>query len=292
MKVIRENLIRNEYDAKEFLLSAGVLRAVQPCALCGSTRVVAAGRGRSRCSDCGFTWGLRRGSIIENTHLTYLQFIRLIRMFADEVPPDDAAARLHMEIAMVNRIYRRIRLALADQPAAPEEPGTDTHGLPPYRTSPRTDPVVFGLRTRSETVEVEPHGIVYPDPIIQMEIPWSIRGNILFIDICEKQYHGLIAYYPDRENQETVMVRPKNHTSWPPLTVFWRFAQTSWSRHRYLQRSQVPDFIRELVFRYNHRHMDMFHAILGELSHYDYSDRQAARDRPVLPLPVPGTGES
>lgn len=293
MKVTRDNLIRNEYDAKEFLLGAGVLRAIQPCALCGSTRVIAAGRGRSRCSDCGFTWGLRRGSIIENTHLTYLRFIRLIRMFADEIPPDEAAAQLHMEIGMVNRIYRRIRLAVADLPPALEDPeGSCTRGLPPYPASPRTDPIVFGIRTHSETVEVEQFGTAYPDLIIQMEIPWSIRSNILFIDVCEKQYHGLIAFYPDRESQETVVVRPKNHTSWPPLTVFWRFAQTSWSRHRYLQRSQVADYVRELAFRYNHRHMDMFHAILGKLSQYEFSDRQAAGERPGAPSPVLGTGES
>lgn len=284
MRVTHENLIRNEYDAKEFLISAGILRAVQPCALCGSTRIARASRGRSRCSDCGFTWGLRRGSIIESTHITYLQFIRLIRMFADEVPPDEAVARLHMERAMVSRIYRRIRLAIIDAPVGPEDTGTGSviQGIPQHHAASRADPVVFGLRIHPETIEIERFTTPVPDLIIQMEIPWSIRSNILFIDVCEKQYHGLIAYYPDRGSQETVIFKPKNRGTWPPLTVFWRFAETSWSRHRYLERPQVPDFVQELAFRFNHRHRDMFHAILEKISHYDYSDRQVAGERPAV----------
>ena len=279
MRVTRENLIRNESVAKEFLTGAGVLRAVQPCTLCGSTRVVSASRGRSRCSDCGFTWGLRRGSIIENTHITYLQFIRMIRMFADDIPPDDAVAQLHMERAMVNRIYRRIRLAIIDGPAVPG-PGLSIAGnILQHPTASRLDPVVFGIRIHAEVIEIERYETPFPDIIIQMEIPWSIRSNILFLDVCEKQYHGLIAYYPDRCNQETVIHTPKNRGTWPPLTVFWRFAQTLWSRHRYLERAQIPDFVQELAFRYNHRHRDMFHAIIETISQYDYSDRQVAGER-------------
>jgi len=279
MKVHNENLIRNESDAKKFLIGAGILRAVQPCTLCGSTRVVSASRGRSRCSDCGFTWGLRRGSIIENTHITYLQFIRIIRMFADDIPPDEAIAQLHMECAMVNRIYRRIRLAIIDGQAVPE-PGFSSDGyVLPHHTASRADPVVFGIRIHAESIEIEHYETPFPDIIIQMEIPWSIRSNILFLDVCEKQYHGIIAYYPDRCNQETVIHTPKNRSTWPPLTVFWRFAQTLWSRHRYLERTQIPDFVQELAFRYNHRHRDMFHVILEKISHYDYTDRQEAGKR-------------
>ncbi len=281
MRVTNENLIRNESGAKEYLIRAGILRAVQPCTLCGSTRIARISRGRSRCSDCGFTWGLRRGSIIESTHITYLQFIRLIRMFADDIPPDEAIAQLHMERAMVNRMYRRIRLAIIDAPVGPDDMGTNSvvWGIPHQHTASRADPVVFGIRIHSETIEIERFTPPVPDLIIQMEIPWSIRNNILFLDVCEKQYHGLIAYYPDRSNQETVVMKLKNRGTWPPLTVFWWFAQTCWSRHRYLERTQIPDFVQELAFRYNHRHMDMFHAILGKISQYDYTARQMVGER-------------
>jgi len=200
-------------------------------------------------------------------------------MFADDISPDEAVAQLHMESAMVNRIYRRIRLAIIDGQAIPE-PDLSTEGnILQHHTGSRADPVVFGIRIHAESIEIERYETPFPDLIIQMEIPWSIRSTVLFIDACEKQYQGLIAYYPDRCNQETVIYTPKNRGTWPPLTVFWRFAQTSWSRHRYLERSQIPDFIQELAIRYNHRHSDMFHVIIGKISQYDYTDRQVAGAR-------------
>jgi len=267
MKSSLGKMTRNEAGAKEFLLKAGILHGVQPCMLCGSTHVSPAGRGRTRCNDCGFTWGLRRGSIIENTRLTYLQFIRIARHFADEIPPADAAERLHISLSAVDHLYHRIRLSFADGMAGTaiqKEPGTE-----PIYPRARPGPVIFGIHYSPETVRIEPLPPATTDLIVNMDIPWSLRGNILFIDTCEKTYHGLIAYYPDRENQEVVLVQPKNRTHWPPLTVFWKYAQTSWSRHRYLKRDAVPAYVQELAFRYNHRHKDMFHAILEQLSGYE-----------------------
>lgn len=266
MKTSLGKMTRNEAGAKAFLMKAGILHGFQPCMLCGSTRVAPAGRGRTRCSDCGFTWGLRRGSIIENTHLTYLQFIRIARLFADEIPPDEAAKQLHMGISPVDHLYHRIRLSFSNGAAGPailNEPGTG-----PIYPRTRPGPVIFGIHYSPETIRIEPLAAAN-DLIVDLDIPWSLRGNILLIDACEKTYHGLIAYYPDRENQEVVLVQPKNRTSWPPLTVFWKYAQTSWSRHRYLKRDAVPAYVQELAFRYNHRHKDMFHAILEQLSGYE-----------------------
>ncbi|MDD1690543.1 MAG: hypothetical protein LUQ66_07770 [Methanoregula sp.] len=263
MKTSLGKMTRNEAGAKDFLLKTGILHGLQPCMLCGSTRVTPVGRGRTRCSDCGFTWGLRRGSIIENTRLTYLQFIRIARLFADEIPPDEAAERLHIGISPVEHLYHRIRLFFADGVAVP---GTLKD---PVNPKARPGPVIFGIHYSPETIRIEPLAPGTSDLIVDLDIPWSLRGNILFIDTCEKSFHGLIAYYPDRENQEVVLFQPKNRTHWPPLTVFWKYAQTSWSRHRYLKRDAVPAYIQELAFRYNHRHKDMFHAILEHLSGYE-----------------------
>jgi transposase-like protein len=277
MSTFNEKMIRSESGAQEFLINAGILRTTQPCMLCGSTRIEPANRGRSRCSDCGSSWEIRRGSIIEDTGLTCRQFIRIARFFADDIPPGEAAERLRTDTASVNRMYRRIRRGLLNGPmenagvqAIPPDP-PDPEGAVkcPGGINPE-DPVAFGIRTWLDTVSIEPFEPANPDIITTLEIPRMIRGNILFIDACERNYHGIIAYLPGRVNQETIIVRPKNRGSWPPLTVFWRFAQIIWSHHRYMERTQIPEFVQELAFRYNHRNMDMFHAVLGKLSQYDY----------------------
>ena len=134
------------------------------------------------------------------------------------------------------------------------------------------DPVSFGIRTLHDTVSIDPLDPETPDILAALEIPRIIRGNILFIDGREKKYHGLIAYLPNCMNQQTIVYRPKNRDPWPPLMVFWKYAETVWSHHRYMERAQIPEFVQELAFRYNHRHMDMFHAILGMISQHDYEE--------------------
>jgi transposase-like protein len=272
-------MVRNESSARTFLVESGILRSTLPCRLCGSPRIVPAGRGRTRCRDCGFIWGLRRGSVIEGTHLTYLQFIRLARYFADDVPPSDAAERLSMDPSMADRMYRRIRISLLNGQSSPallrgylddsgDPDGTAGTGGPVAKGVP----VVFGIRSRHDLISIEHFEPEYPDILSELDIPRTIRGNILFIDAREKKYHGLIAYLPDRMNQETLVYRPRARTSWPPLAVFWKYADTVWARHRYMKRSQIPVFVQELAFRYNHRHMDMFHAILGMIAQHDYAE--------------------
>ena len=289
-------LIRNETEAKKFLITTGLLLSKQTCHICGSTRIASAGRGRNRCCDCGFIWGLRRGSIIEGTSLTYVQFIRTLRYFADSVPPAEAAGFINNDSAVIERMYRRIRLTLLNAPIAEpagteKRQGVDEGPVPGLQAA---DPAIFGIRVKHVIVTISPVIPEAPDIYIELEIPRIIRGNILFIDSCERHNHGLIVYLPDRTNQETQVYHPKNRSSWPPLTVFWRYAQTLWSRNRYMDRAQIPEFVQELAFRYNHRNADMFHVIVQELSsRHDHPDGYRAGSDALAPAGMAqGTGHA
>ena len=262
-------LIRNEAAAKAFLTRTGILMSKKTCRICGSTQVKPTGRGRSRCTSCGFTWGVRHGSIIEGSSLTCVQFIRIVRCFADSVAPQETALRANTDVATVEQMYRRIRLNILDIPQECSETGesgtaNDARIIP---TDPGEEsPVVFGIQVKHDTIMIVPAPQVVPDLFRELDIPRMIRGNILLIDASEKNFHGLIAYLPGRTSQETIVYRPKNRTSWPPLTVFWRFAEILWSRNRHIDRAEIPGFVQELAFRYNHRNADMFHVVLEGLS--------------------------
>ena len=104
-----EAIIPIDEDAvKEYLISAGILRVPSDCPACGSTGIRQIRRNQYRCRDCRHEWGVRKGSILEGLRISFRTFITVVRLFADDVPANEAAHRLGLAYNTVSEIYQRI----------------------------------------------------------------------------------------------------------------------------------------------------------------------------------------
>jgi len=267
--------------ARKILVDAGILKVPQECRYCGSSAVRSLRRDRYRCRECGTEWGLKKGSILEGTRISYQTFLNLVRLFADDVPVNDAASRLGIARNTAYGIYSGIRSTLPRNNHTKEieglrmnSRGTGTGNAlpadPPVTVKTPDHAVIFGIRLQNGTVVIEPVQDPDPDVIMALPVPAMQRGNILFIDAYGKKYQGFITYRTARTGREIVRIRPRCGLTWSPLSDFWTFTGKSWARHRGIDRRNIPEYVQELAFRFNHRHLDLFPVILETIARAEY----------------------
>lgn len=277
MKNSNHDLVQaNEERAKRVLVDYGILQLRQPCPKCGTGSAGQIRRGKFRCRTCGREWGLRKGSILDGTRISFQTFLTLVQLYADDVPAHDAAGRLQIAYNTVNEIYARIGNVIsgnhlgaseggAGVPAATEAYGSTLPDLPAPSHAAQ-EAVVFGIRSYGRTVTIEPVQAPHRDIITALPVPAMQRGNILFIDAYGKKYQGFITYDNSRHGREVVRIRARDNFPWSPLADFWTFAGTTWKRHRGIARERMPEFIRELEFRFNNRDMDLYPLVLRKIA--------------------------
>lgn len=277
----------DEEQAKKVLVGYGILHSRQPCPYCGNSGNRMIRREKFRCRSCGREWGLRKGSVLDGTRISYRTFLDLIQFYADDVPAHDAAGRLRIAYNTVNEIYTRIAAAVTGGGAGALESkdwirrlsAADRQG--PERGGSHTQSMVFGIRVNNGTVTIEPVDEPGHSVITALPIPTMQRGNILFIDAYGKKYQGFITYKSDRHGSEVVRIRARDGLPWSPLSEFWDYAGAAWKRHRGVTRERIPAFVGELGFRYNHRNRDLYPIILDRVAAaYGAEDPDPASARP------------
>ena len=248
----------DEEEARLFLLQEGVLKTWDSCPWCGGQNVGMIRRSKYRCRNCGREWGMRKGSILEGTRISFRTFVNTVQFYADDIPVNDAARRLGTAYNTTYDTYTRIRRAVIEKDKKDSMAAT----IPP--DAQRT--IVFGIRIAEGIVSIEPVDNPGPELITTLPVPTMQRGNILFIDAYGKKYQGFITYFPDRRGQELVRIRSADGFPWSPLAEFWAFAGKSWMAHRGIARDRIPVFLTELVQRYNTREADRFLEIVKKIA--------------------------
>jgi transposase len=293
-----------EDTARDYLISAGVLRALSHCPACGSSTIRYIRRNQCRCRDCRHEWSLRNGTILEGQRISFRTFLSIIRYFADDLPANEAARRIGISYNTVYEVYQRIRdsvlvpalpdnslkdeqrkkkpdttgspegtvrsgTSVAVHPAAgtpPSHTRNSSTGICVNGTPPRIKQVIYGIRLHDGDVTIYEVNCPDPEIILALPIPNMQRGNILFLDAYGKKYQGFITYMPDRHGRDIVRIRARDGLPWSPLGDFWTFAGRAWTSHRGIEREHIPEFVQELSFRYNHRHEDILPLVLAMIA--------------------------
>ena len=270
--------IANEERAKRILTEFGILRTRQQCPWCnnGGARVIR--REKFRCRECGREWSLRKGTILEGTRISYQTFLNIVRLFSDNITANDAAGRLSLAYNTVSEIYSRLAVAITGNgmpvTGTVDEPDVSNGGSSVLHENPgnagpspgKGRSMVFGIRASGNTVAIEPVDSPISEVITALPIPSMQKGNILFIDAYGRKYQGFITYETDRHGEEVVRIRARDGFPWSPLAEFWTFTGAAWKRHRGVKRERIPEFVRELEFRYNHRNDDLLFVILETIA--------------------------
>jgi transposase len=185
-----------------------------------------------------------------------------MRMFVLEVPALKAARELHLNRHTVERVYTRIRLAIArdcerssilDGEVEADESYFGGHRKGLRGRAVQGKVVVFGILKRKGRVYTRPVPNVSKSvlrSIIHQKVP---PGSTIYTDGL-KSYDGLITegYRHYRINHDTEFARGKRrHIN--GIENFWGFAKTKLRRYYGVRRSHFPVYLKEMEFRFNHR---------------------------------------
>jgi transposase-like protein len=204
--------------------------------------------------------------LITRSKLSNRQLTQLVSFFALEVPAGKAAHVLGINRHSAERIYQVIRHRLA----------CDCERRSPLRGEVEADESYFGghrkgLRGRGAAGKVAVFGLlkrrgkVYTRPVpnvtrdtlravIRQKVP---KGSTIYSDQFAS-YDGLITegYRHYRINHgEGFAASRRRHIN--GIENFWGYAKTKLKRYYGIPRSQFWLYLKEMEFRFNHRHEDL-----------------------------------
>jgi transposase-like protein len=204
--------------------------------------------------------------LLSGAHLSTRHLRALIRLFALEVPANRAAREVGVNRHTVERIYTHIRQALAGacetEAFLDGEVEIDESDFGGRRKGLRVravqgNVVVLGLLKRRGRVYTRPAPNVSRAVlrrIIRAKVP---RGSTMYSDRLAS-YDGLLTE-GDRHyripHDRTFVQTKRRHIN--GIENFWGFAKTTLRRYYGVRRSHLLLYLKEMEFRFNHRHDDV-----------------------------------
>jgi transposase len=203
--------------------------------------------------------------LLPQSHLRTRQLRVLIRLFALEVPAARAARELGLHRHTAERIYTVIRCAIL-QACEAEAPlcgiveadesyfGGHRKGIRGRGAAGKVP--VFGLLKRGGRVYTCPVSSVSRATlraVIRQRVP---RGSTIYSDEFAG-YDGLITqgYRHHRIHHGTAYAQGRRHIN--GIENFWGFAKSKLQRYHGVRRSHFLLYLKEMEFRFNHRHEDL-----------------------------------
>lgn len=201
------------------------------------------------------------------------KFRQLLRLFALDLTASDAARLCGLSVRSTNDIYQRIRLRLAQHCAARSpfagELEADESYFGPRRVRGKrgrgagSKTIVFGLLKRDDCVYTE----IVPDAskaTLQAIIRGKVDPNSIIHTDGWRGYDGLVDiglakhFRVNHGNNE--FVRGANHVN--GIESFWSFAKHRLAQFHGIRKDKFALHLKETEFRFNHRHHDLYKALL------------------------------
>lgn len=201
------------------------------------------------------------------------KFRQLLRLFALDLTASDAARLCGLSVRSTNDIYQRIRLRLAQHCAARSpfagELEADESYFGPRRVRGKrgrgagSKTIVFGLLKRDDCVYTE----IVPDAskaTLQAIIRGKVDPNSIIHTDGWRGYDGLVDiglakhFRVNHGNNE--FVRGANHVN--GIESFWSFAKHRLAQFHGIRKDKFALHLKETEFRFNHRHQDLYKALL------------------------------
>lgn len=242
------------------------------CPRCNSQHVYALSSGRHRCKRCRYTFSEFAGRWLSQSRLSCGDWVALVRLFEEEHPVGQIAARLGRAYATTFHgvtLLRACILAHSDTSSALLDGGLErlkhvwTHRTHDVLRVGGHAPV-FGVRETIGSVSVPVLPDIGPEFVLHLPVKKVRRGNLV--------YTGQVTIY------DTLVFSIRAGEQDPPATRFcrspvyidgtsgfWAYAAGRLATHYGVSPSHFPLYLKELEFRYNHRQRELAPILLRYL---------------------------
>ena len=267
----------SEEKSEEYLQAQGILQLFDHCPYCENTRIGRVRRGKYKCYGCRKEWGPRRGSILEGLRVPLVRVLISIKLFELDTSVREAADQLGLSYNTVYDLFDLFRRSIirTDSDTAFTLSGEiemDESYFGGRRKGNRGRGVagkipVFGILERGGKVRVEVVQNVTGETLLTMAIKKVKRGSLVYTDKF-RSYNGLISYgfRHLRIDHGKRFVNGKVYIN--GIEGFWSFAKERLMKYHGVNPKKFPLYLKELEFRYNHRHHDLYDDLVKCISEY------------------------
>jgi len=267
----------DEERAEEYLRQQGIIRRYDQCPHCESARIGRVRRSKFKCYDCRKEWGPRRGSILEGLRVPLVRVLLAIKLFELDTSVRESAGQLNLSYNTVYSLFNLFRQSIAGSDkdtsfSLSGEIEMDESYFGGKRKGNRGRGAagkipVFGILERGGKVRVEAVRNVTGETLLEMAIAKVKRGSLIYTDKF-RSYNGLISYgfHHKRIDHGKRFVNGKVYIN--GIEGFWSFAKERLMKYHGVNPVKFPLYLKELEFRYNNRHHDLYDAVVKSIFEY------------------------
>jgi transposase len=267
-------LVSSEAEAHKYLSKKCLKNGHRFCPRCNNRKLYKLSSERRRCSKCKYTFHDFSGRWISHGRLSCVQWLSLIKLFELELSVRKMSEQMNLSYNTVYQSVQKIRLAiLAHAPDAEElldgEIELDESYFGGHRKGNRGRGAagkvpVFGILERNGKVMVTVVPNVTAETLIGLTVKTVRRGSIVYTDKF-RSYDSLMfcGYRHLKIDHNKRFTSGKVYIN--GLEGFWSWAKERLIKHHGVSKENFPLYLKELEFRYNHRHMDIFNIVSNYL---------------------------
>ena len=263
-------IISSESRAKKYLSKKCLKNGHRFCPRCNSRKLYKLSSKKRRCGRCKYTFHDFSGRWINHGRLSCVQWLSLIKLFELELSVRKMAQQMNLAYNTVYQAVRKIRWAiLAHAPGANNlmagEIELDECYFGGRRKGNRgrgaTGKVpVFGILERNGKVLVTAVPNVSAETLIGLTVKTVRSGSIVYTDKF-RSYDSLMfcGYRHLKIDHSKRFTSGKVYIN--GLEGFWSWAKERLIKHHGVSKQNFPLYLKELEFRYNNRHTDIFELV-------------------------------
>lgn len=267
-------LVNSENSSRKYLTKKCRKNGRRFCPRCKHQKLYKLSSGRRRCANCKYTFHDFSGRWINHGRLSCIQWLSIVKLFELELSVRKMAEQMGLAYNTVYRAVHTIRcsiLAHADDASAilGGEIELDECYFGGRRKGNRGRGAagkvpVFGILERNGKVQVSVVPNVTADTLIGLTVKTVRRGSIIYTDKF-RSYDSLMfcGYRHLKIDHGKRYASGKVYIN--GLEGFWSWAKERLIKHHGVSKENFPLYLKELEFRYNHRHTDIFDIVANYL---------------------------
>ena len=267
-------LISSENRARNYLSKKCLKNGHRFCPRCSHRKLYKLKDNRRRCSRCRYTFHDFTGRWINRGRLSCIQWLSIFKLFELEVSVRKITDQMNLSYNTVYGAIQTIRYAiLAHAEDGPDllsgEIELDEAYFGGRRKGNRGRGAagkipVFGILERQGKVRVSVVQDVSAETLLNLTLKTVRRGSIVYTDKF-RSYDSLMfcGYRHLKVDHQKRFASGKVYIN--GLEGFWSWAKERLIKYHGVSKTNFPLYLKELEFRYNHRHIDLFEKVADYL---------------------------
>ena len=269
-----EFFLRDESRIKRYLVKTCWRNYVRFCIRCRTRKIYWIRRDRYRCGQCGYEFSDFAGRWINKVKLPHRDWLWLIKLFELGTSARKASQQLGISYPTVHKAFHLIRQSitahsrhgdlLLDGEIGAKETyfGNRREGCLARNSQTRIP--VFGIFERKGSVRVEPLQNLDAESVLNLKVKTVRRGSIVYTDRW-RSYDALMfcGYKHSTANDGKGFSRSDVHMN--GVDRFWSYVKERMNKFHSVSREKFPLYLKEMEFRYNHRHESIFNTLVRYL---------------------------